>query len=67
MCNLYLMYYTLSEQDDFKLCFDEDVKGLADKLPQGDCVIGGKNSVAALPPLWAAPAPEVRSPEADSA
>ena len=52
MCNLYLMYYTLSEQDDFKLCFDEDVKGLSDKLPQGDCVLGeGKQCCGAATSL----------------
>jgi hypothetical protein len=36
MCNLYLMYYTLSEIDDFKLCFDEADVGLAYKLPEGN-------------------------------
>ena len=35
MCNLYLMYYTLSANDDFKLCFDEEDRALAWKLPEG--------------------------------
>ncbi len=35
MCNLYLMYYTLSDRDDFKICFDEEDRALSWKLPEG--------------------------------
>ena len=35
MCNLYLMYYSYSKGDTFKVCFDEQVSGLNRNLPQG--------------------------------
>ena len=35
MCNLYLMFYSLSKTDDFKLCFDEQNPGLSRMLPDG--------------------------------
>jgi hypothetical protein len=35
MCNLYLMYYTLSDRDDFKICFDEEDRALSWRLPEG--------------------------------
>jgi hypothetical protein len=42
MCNLYLMYYTLSDRDDFKICFDEEDRALSWKLPEGKCSRVGK-------------------------
>ena len=36
MCNLYLMFYTLSAQDDFVLCVDEQNAGLTAQLPDGN-------------------------------
>ena len=38
MCNLYLMYYSYSKEDTFKVCFDEQVKGLNKNLPEGNDV-----------------------------
>jgi len=38
MCNLYLMYYSYSKGDTFKVCFDEQVSGLNRNLPQGNDV-----------------------------
>ena len=35
MCNLYLMYYTLSASDDFVVCVDEQNPGLTPQLPEG--------------------------------
>ena len=35
MCNLYLMYYSYSKTDDFKICFEEQNPSLSSKLPQG--------------------------------
>jgi len=36
MCNLYLMFYTLSTQDDFLVCVDEQNPALTSKLPPGN-------------------------------
>merc|ERR1719245_2452843 len=36
MCNLYLMYYTLSASDDFVVCVDEQNPGLTSQLPEGN-------------------------------
>ncbi len=36
MCNLYLMFYSLSKTDDFKLCFDEQNPRLSRMLPDGN-------------------------------
>ena len=36
MCNLYLMYYTLSAEDDFVLCVDEQNAALTAQLPAGN-------------------------------
>ena len=36
MCNLYLMFYTLSSQDDFVVCVDEQNSALTAKLPPGN-------------------------------
>ena len=38
MCNLYLMFYTLSSNDDFIVCADEQNPGLTSKLPEGSDV-----------------------------
>ena len=38
MCNLYLMFYTLSPQDDFVLCVDEQNAALTAQLPAGNDV-----------------------------
>jgi len=38
MCNLYLMYYSYSKTDDFKICFEEQNPSLSSKLPQGNDV-----------------------------
>ena len=35
MCNLYLMYYSYSKTDDFKICFEEQNPSLSSRLPQG--------------------------------
>ena len=42
MCNLYLMFYTVTPQDDFVVCVDEENTGLTSQLPPG--------SDAPLPP-----------------
>lgn len=36
MCNLYLMFYTLSASDDFVVCVDEQNPGLTSQLPEGN-------------------------------
>ena len=36
MCNLYLMFYTLSAEDDFVVCVDEQNPGLTSQLPEGN-------------------------------
>jgi len=36
MCNLYLMFYTLSSEDDFVLCVDEQNAALTSQLPEGN-------------------------------
>ena len=38
MCNLYLMFYTLSPEDDFVVCVDEQNAGLSSQLPPGNDV-----------------------------
>ena len=38
MCNLYLMFYTVSPQDDFVVCVDEQNPGLTSQLPPGSDV-----------------------------
>jgi len=36
MCNLYLMFYTLSSEDDFLVCADEQNPALTKQLPSGN-------------------------------
>lgn len=36
MCNLYLMFYTLTASDDFVVCVDEQNPGLTSQLPEGN-------------------------------
>ena len=38
MCNLYLMFYTVTPQDDFVVCVDEENTGLTSQLPPGSDV-----------------------------
>ena len=38
MCNLYLMFYTVSPEDDFVVCVDEQNPGLTSQLPPGSDV-----------------------------
>ena len=38
MCNLYLMFYTVSAEDDFVVCVDEQNSGLTSQLPEGSDV-----------------------------
>ena len=38
MCNLYLMFYTLSAKDDFIVCADEQNPALTSQLPDGSDV-----------------------------
>ena len=38
MCNLYLMFYTVTPQDDFVVCVDEQNPGLTSQLPPGSDV-----------------------------
>ena len=38
MCNLYLMFYTVTPQDDFVVCVDEQNPGLTAQLPPGSDV-----------------------------
>ena len=33
MCNLYIMYYSDRENDDFRICVDEEVSGLSGNIP----------------------------------
>ena len=38
MCNLYLMFYTVSSEDDFIVCVDEQNPGITSQLPPGNDV-----------------------------
>ena len=43
MCNLYIMYYSDRDDDDFRICVDEEVSGIGAGIPA--------NSDDRLPPF----------------